>query len=270
MSIDVDDELWAAIGDPIRRRLLDLLLAGAPGAATGLSREPPVSRQAAAKHLAVLYRAGPVGPQRTGREVRYRVDAEQFARASAQLAAANQTWDTRLRRIRALAEAIEQKTRTDPRRQQHRHPHPDRRAAAAMTPQRISPAAPRGRFSVRRMAAIDMCGPHGSRFRRRIVTAEFIGVPLLATALGALLLAHGASAVWSIEVLGAALNYVPLAVHAMRMVRSTRLEAELAGVDTYRELRRYGPATLLLFVPGLILLLGLRTGDWTRPIPADS
>jgi DNA-binding transcriptional ArsR family regulator len=104
----VDDELWAAIGDPTRRRVLDLLLAGGPGTASGLSRELPVTRQAVAKHLAVLQRAGLVHAEPSGREVRYGVDPSQFARAVEQLASVGRAWDGRLRRIKAIAEAIEQ------------------------------------------------------------------------------------------------------------------------------------------------------------------
>jgi DNA-binding transcriptional ArsR family regulator len=58
MTREIDDELWAAIGDPTRRRVLDLLLTGGPGTASGLSRSLPVTRQAVAKHLTVLERAG--------------------------------------------------------------------------------------------------------------------------------------------------------------------------------------------------------------------
>ena len=104
---EIDDELWAAIGDPTRRRVLDLLLAGGPGTASGLSRQLPVTRQAVAKHLAVLERAGLVSPEPAGREVRYDVDEKQFAKAVAQVAAVGQAWDGRLRRIRALAESIQ-------------------------------------------------------------------------------------------------------------------------------------------------------------------
>jgi DNA-binding transcriptional ArsR family regulator len=114
VSIDVDDELWAAIGEPTRRRVLDLLLAGGGGTASGLSRELPVSRQAVAKHLGILQHAGLVAPRHVGREVRYAVDAEQFARAVAQLAAVGQAWDLRSRRIRSLAEEIEQKAQNLP------------------------------------------------------------------------------------------------------------------------------------------------------------
>ncbi|MEU5674934.1 transcriptional regulator, partial [Micromonospora sp. NPDC047753] len=41
MSAVVDDELWSAIGDPIRRTMIDLLLADGPGTATSLSRRLP-------------------------------------------------------------------------------------------------------------------------------------------------------------------------------------------------------------------------------------
>jgi DNA-binding transcriptional ArsR family regulator len=102
----VDDDLWSAIGDPTRRRLLDLLLTDGGGTATGLSARLPVSRQAVAKHLGVLDRAGLVHATPAGRERRYQVDDAQLAHAVAQLAAVGSAWDARLRRIRRIAEAI--------------------------------------------------------------------------------------------------------------------------------------------------------------------
>lgn len=107
MTVDPDDELWAAIGDPTRRRVLDLLLQEGPDTASGLSRELPVTRQAVAKHLQVLERTGLVHGDNVGREVRYVVDPDQFARACAQLHRVSRAWDTRLLRIKAIAEAIE-------------------------------------------------------------------------------------------------------------------------------------------------------------------
>ena len=53
MTVGIDDDLWSAIGDPTRRRLLDLLVAGDGGTATTLSEQLPVTRQAVAKHLNV-------------------------------------------------------------------------------------------------------------------------------------------------------------------------------------------------------------------------
>ena len=109
MSVAVDEELWSAIGDPTRRRMLDLLLAGG-GSATTLSEQLPVTRQAVAKHLGVLDRVGLVHPVPAGRERRYEVDEAQLARAVAQLASVGEAWDARLQRIKRIAETI-QRTR---------------------------------------------------------------------------------------------------------------------------------------------------------------
>ena len=104
---DVDDGLWSAIGDPTRRRMLDLLLVRGDGTATTLSQQMPVTRQAVAKHLGVLDRAGLVRATPTGREKRYRVDEAQLARAVAQLTSVGTAWDARLQRIKRIAEAIQ-------------------------------------------------------------------------------------------------------------------------------------------------------------------
>jgi ArsR family transcriptional regulator, cadmium/lead-responsive transcriptional repressor len=107
MTVAVDDDLWIAVGDPTRRRMLDLLLADGAGTATSLSEQLPVTRQAVAKHLGVLDRVGLVQVTPAGRERRYRVDDAQLARAVAQLSAVGAAWDARLQRIKHLAEAIE-------------------------------------------------------------------------------------------------------------------------------------------------------------------
>ena len=109
MSLTVDDDLWSAIGDPTRRRMLDLLLADGDGTATTLSEQLPVTRQAVAKHLGVLDRVGLVHGTPAGRERRYRVDDAQLARAVAQLSAVGATWDARIRRITELAEAVQRR-----------------------------------------------------------------------------------------------------------------------------------------------------------------
>jgi DNA-binding transcriptional ArsR family regulator len=112
----VDDELWSAIGDPIRRRMLDLLLIDGDGTSTSLGQQLPVTRQAVAKHLGVLDRVGLVRATAAGREKRYRVDDAQLARAVAQLSSVGSAWDARLQRIKRIAETI-QRTQQD--RQQH-------------------------------------------------------------------------------------------------------------------------------------------------------
>jgi ArsR family transcriptional regulator, cadmium/lead-responsive transcriptional repressor len=107
MTIAINDDLWSAIGDPTRRRMLDLLLTDGVATATTLSERLPVSRQAVSKHLGVLDRVGLVHVTPAGREMRYEVDDAQLGRAVAQLSAVGATWDARLRRIKRIAEAIQ-------------------------------------------------------------------------------------------------------------------------------------------------------------------
>jgi len=103
----IDDDLWSAIGDPTRRRILDVLLIDGDGTATTVSEQLPVTRQAVAKHLDVLDRVALVRSAPAGREKRYRVDDAQLARAVAQMAAVGAAWDARLQRIKHIAEAIQ-------------------------------------------------------------------------------------------------------------------------------------------------------------------
>jgi predicted transcriptional regulator len=99
VSTVIDDRLWSAVGDPTRRRMLDLLLADGGGTATTLSARLPVTRQAVAKHLGVLDGVGLVHSTPAGRERRYEVDQGQMSRAVAQFAAVSAAWDARLQRI---------------------------------------------------------------------------------------------------------------------------------------------------------------------------
>jgi ArsR family transcriptional regulator, cadmium/lead-responsive transcriptional repressor len=103
----IDDDLWSAVGDPTRRRIVDLLLVEGDGTATTLSEHLPVTRQAVAKHLGVLERVALVRAAPAGREKRYRVDDAHLASAVAQLASVGAAWDARLQRIKRIAEAIE-------------------------------------------------------------------------------------------------------------------------------------------------------------------
>jgi ArsR family transcriptional regulator, cadmium/lead-responsive transcriptional repressor len=117
MTVTVDDDLWSAVGDPTRRRLIDLLLTAGSGTATSLSEQLPVTRQAVAKHLVVLDRVGLVQATTSGREKQFRVDQEQLSRAVVQLADVGAAWDGRLQRIKRIAETIEQgRSRTGNRR----------------------------------------------------------------------------------------------------------------------------------------------------------
>jgi ArsR family transcriptional regulator, cadmium/lead-responsive transcriptional repressor len=106
-----EDQLWSAIGDPIRRRLLDQLLTAGFGTPTSLSEQLPITRQAVAKHLGVLDRAGLVHATPLGRERRYEVDQAQLSRAIRQLNEVGAAWDSRLNRIKRIAEEIQRQQR---------------------------------------------------------------------------------------------------------------------------------------------------------------
>jgi DNA-binding transcriptional ArsR family regulator len=101
------DELWAAVADPTRRRLLDALLAHGEATATTLAGDLPVTRQAVAKHLAVLDRVGLVEGRRRGRELRYAVRPERLDAATRWLARVAAEWDARLEAIKRIAESAE-------------------------------------------------------------------------------------------------------------------------------------------------------------------
>ncbi|MQA95538.1 MAG: metalloregulator ArsR/SmtB family transcription factor [Streptosporangiales bacterium] len=109
------DEILAALADPTRRRLLDLLAAHGEATATTLAEGLPVSRQAVVKHLAVLDTAGLVTGGRVGREVRYAVRPAALDATARWMAALATDWDRRLDKIKRLAEAAEREERNDDR-----------------------------------------------------------------------------------------------------------------------------------------------------------
>ncbi len=114
MSASADDEMWSAIADPSRRRVLDLLVEGGATTASALAQKVPFTRQAVIKHLVVLEHAGLVTRQREGREVRFRIDPARLNDATDAMARQAKLWDQRLSDIKRLAEAAytESKDRT--------------------------------------------------------------------------------------------------------------------------------------------------------------
>jgi DNA-binding transcriptional ArsR family regulator len=105
-ALAVDEELWAAIGDPSRRRVLDTLLTRGTATPTALADDLPLTRQAVTKHLAVLDRAGLVSARRQGREVRFAVDPGRLSEAQEALTAVARSWDRRLLAIKRIAEEL--------------------------------------------------------------------------------------------------------------------------------------------------------------------
>ena len=103
----VVDSVIAALADPTRRLLLDLLATEGEATATRLAERLPVSRQAVVKHLFVLDAAGLVSGSRAGREVRYAVRPAALDATARWMAALASDWDRRLANIKRFAETGE-------------------------------------------------------------------------------------------------------------------------------------------------------------------
>lgn len=101
---DPVDAVLAALADPMRRRVLDVLAAHGESTATVLAKGLPVTRQAVVQHLAVLERVALVASHRVGRERRYTVRSEALTATARYLTMVAARWDSRLAAIKRLAE----------------------------------------------------------------------------------------------------------------------------------------------------------------------
>jgi DNA-binding transcriptional ArsR family regulator len=97
--------VFAALGDETRWSILAALGEG-DASASALAGRFPVSRQAIAKHLAVLQEVGLVEPIRVGREIRYRVIGSQLSATAKRLESIGSEWDRRLAAIKEIAEGL--------------------------------------------------------------------------------------------------------------------------------------------------------------------
>jgi DNA-binding transcriptional ArsR family regulator len=93
----VAQEVFTALADPSRRAILAALAAAGPATATDLAALLPITRQAIAKHLAVLAEAGLVAAEPgERRRVRYRLRSAPMQVAQQFLAALARDWDRQL------------------------------------------------------------------------------------------------------------------------------------------------------------------------------
>lgn len=97
-------ELFAALADPTRQQLLDILAARGGATATTLAVGLPISRQAIVKHLIILDRTGLIIGHRRGREMRYTIQPTRLDAAARWLTDRAAFWDAHLAAIKRLAE----------------------------------------------------------------------------------------------------------------------------------------------------------------------
>lgn len=96
--------VFAALGEPRRLDIVARLQAGTALAIVDLADGADISRQAVAKHLHVLHRAGIVRVERIGRESRYSLESKTLDDARAYLDEVAAHWDGALARLRDLVE----------------------------------------------------------------------------------------------------------------------------------------------------------------------
>jgi DNA-binding transcriptional ArsR family regulator len=95
----VSDEIFDALGDPTRRKLVEHLGAAGPESASALARVLPVSRQAIVKHLAQLEDAGLVSRSRRGRSVEFHLVTARLDEVTRWTAQVGEEWSQRLSRL---------------------------------------------------------------------------------------------------------------------------------------------------------------------------
>src|SRR5262245_15076265 len=97
----VAEQVFAALAAPTRRAILATLAAAGPATATDLAGRLPITRQAIAKHLALLADAGLVTAEPgERRRVRYRLQSGPMQVAQQFLAAMARDWDDPLAALR--------------------------------------------------------------------------------------------------------------------------------------------------------------------------
>jgi len=90
----IAEQVFTALADPSRRDILAALASGGPATATDLADGLPITRQAIAKHLALLAEAGLVTAEPgERRRVRYRLRSAPMRVAQQFLAALARDWD---------------------------------------------------------------------------------------------------------------------------------------------------------------------------------
>ena len=97
-------QVFFALGDATRLRLVALMCAGGAFSITQLTASTDISRQAVTKHLQVLASAGLVHDLRSGRERLWQFDARQVEEARRSLELIGRQWDQALASLKHFVE----------------------------------------------------------------------------------------------------------------------------------------------------------------------
>jgi DNA-binding transcriptional ArsR family regulator len=99
------DVVFQALADPTRRAVMRALSESGPSTLAELSSRLPVTRQAVAKHLALLQGAGLVAPRGDVRGRRYELTPAPLTEAMGWMVDVGADWDGRLARLKRHVEA---------------------------------------------------------------------------------------------------------------------------------------------------------------------
>jgi DNA-binding transcriptional ArsR family regulator len=96
--------IFAALGDPIRLKLVMALCAGGAFSIAQLTAGTDISRQGVTKHLQVLAEAGLVADVKQGRERYWQLQPGAIDEARRTLEVIGRQWEARLGRLKTLVE----------------------------------------------------------------------------------------------------------------------------------------------------------------------
>jgi len=106
--------LFAALADPVRRTIIDVLARGVSRTATEFAGDFNITRQGVTRHLDRLVEAGLVRAEHVGRETRYTLSPEPLTDASDWITEVEQQWDRRLADLKTyVEEAYQESTKGD-------------------------------------------------------------------------------------------------------------------------------------------------------------
>ncbi|TYP72061.1 ArsR/SmtB family transcription factor [Paenibacillus methanolicus] len=101
-------DVFDAIADPTRRRLVRLLAEAEEVPLHELTAQFDMGRTAVSKHLTILKEAGLVHDRKVGRETRYRLNAAPLREVQDWVAYYNKFWHANLLRLQHLLEEDEE------------------------------------------------------------------------------------------------------------------------------------------------------------------
>ena len=105
-DVETKHDVFRAIADPTRRRILTLLTEKEMSI-TSITKRFPITRTAVNKHLMILTDAGLVVSRKNGREMRFKLQPEPLKEVQQWVSMFEKYWDDKLSSLRQYVESDE-------------------------------------------------------------------------------------------------------------------------------------------------------------------